>query len=482
MGNYSVPEKIRNLKPKGTIIKLIHNKYYVYEHFYRKDSDGKWKTKSGKLLGYIDETKGFIPNTNCLKQEETTTYEYGQYAIVINNSIKVLEKLCDFFNIKDAYTIYLLSVVYLVNDFVPLKDIELYINQSYLSILHSDISFSYYNLSLLLDNLGRKQKKVFEFEQSLINESTGEIAIDGHDIKSSSHENNLADKGNKFNTMKDMQLNVLMAFDINTEKPLTSRMYPGSLLDKSSVQDLLSTSNFKNALFIIDRGFYSKENIKLFSDNGNSYIIPLLPNLLDYKKATEDMKLSNVFVYEKNKKRTTVEYKKMQLDKNTKIFIYRDLSQSAKDSADYLKNIELNPEKYTIEKYNEVKDFFGVLVIQTNLDKSSKEIYELYKKRWAIETFFNYFKNTIDINSLGINNYYATQGLSFIMLIVGLIHHELKENFSSIRGKSIDDCLLEARFAKLNFKNGIYSVSKIKKDTQNLLETLHTNIQNPLNK
>ena len=482
MVKYSVPENIRKLNPKGTIIKLIHNKYYVYEHFYKKSDDGTWKTISGKLLGYINETKGFVPNNTYLKQEETTTYEYGQYAIVENNSTKVLERLCNFFNVKDAYTIYLLSIIYVVNEFVPLKDVELYIEQSYFSILHSDISFSYYNLSLLLDNLGRKQNKVFEFEQALIDESSKEIAIDGHDIKSSSHENDLAEKGNKFNTMKDMQLNVLMAFDINTGKPLASRAYPGSLLDKSTVGDLLSLNKFRNVLFIIDRGFYSQDNIELFSANDNHYIIPLSPNLVRYKEATKDMNLSSVFVYEKNKKRTTIEYKEIKLENNTRIIIYKDLSQSAKDSADYLKNIEQNPEKYTVQKYNKVKDFFGVIVIQTNLDKPCEDVYNLYKKRWTIETFFNYFKNSVDINSLGINNYYATQGLSFIMLIVGLIHQELTETIISLKGKSVDDCLLEARFAKLNLKNGIYSISKIKKNTQSLLETLHVNIQNPLNK
>ena len=58
MGKYAVPDHIRIMKPKGTIIKLLHNKYYVYEHFNKKDENGKWKTKSGKLLGYIDEVNG----------------------------------------------------------------------------------------------------------------------------------------------------------------------------------------------------------------------------------------------------------------------------------------------------------------------------------------------------------------------------------------------------------------------------------------
>ena len=44
MGNYSVPESIRSLKPKGTMVKKIHGRYYVYEYACRKDENGKWRS------------------------------------------------------------------------------------------------------------------------------------------------------------------------------------------------------------------------------------------------------------------------------------------------------------------------------------------------------------------------------------------------------------------------------------------------------
>ena len=42
MSSYSVPENIRAMKPKGTMVKSIHGKYYVYEYFHVKEND-KWK-------------------------------------------------------------------------------------------------------------------------------------------------------------------------------------------------------------------------------------------------------------------------------------------------------------------------------------------------------------------------------------------------------------------------------------------------------
>lgn len=208
---------------------MIHEKYYVYEISSKNLNSGKWGHKTGKLIGYIDERKGFISNNNYIISEEITTLEYGQYAIVIANSQKILERLLNHFNPVDAYQIYLMAIIHTVNGFKPLKDIEVYYEQSYMSLIHPDIKLSYHQLSGLLDSLGRKQTKIRQFEQSLIDECSKEIAIDGHDIKSTSHQNNLAEIGNKYSSMRDMQMNVLMAYDINTLTPLVSRTYPGSI-------------------------------------------------------------------------------------------------------------------------------------------------------------------------------------------------------------------------------------------------------------
>lgn len=60
MGKYSVPESIRRLKPKGTMVKAINGHYYVYE-YQSVVEDGKRKTRMGRCVGKIDEL-GFTPN------------------------------------------------------------------------------------------------------------------------------------------------------------------------------------------------------------------------------------------------------------------------------------------------------------------------------------------------------------------------------------------------------------------------------------
>ncbi len=76
------------------------------------------------------------------------------------------------------------------------------------------------------------------------------------------------------------------------------------------------------------------------------------------------------------------------------------------------------------------------------------EIYTLYKKRWSIETYYNYFKNKEGYKDLRQQNYYKLQGLAFIMLVSALIHREMDEACKKVKGMSIYDCLLDAMFVK----------------------------------
>ena len=110
MGNYAVPESIRAYRPKGTIIKKIAGHFYVYEYSKEKTIDGKWRNKSGRLIGSIVEGQGYIPNSNLLCDAEISTVEFGDYAVSLANSRKTLSLLESCFNKTDAIRIYAMLV------------------------------------------------------------------------------------------------------------------------------------------------------------------------------------------------------------------------------------------------------------------------------------------------------------------------------------------------------------------------------------
>ena len=77
MGKYSVPDFIRELKPKGTMVKCISGHYYVYQYSMSTDASGKRHTKMGKVIGTIKEGVGFISNSSYLVDTETSVASHS---------------------------------------------------------------------------------------------------------------------------------------------------------------------------------------------------------------------------------------------------------------------------------------------------------------------------------------------------------------------------------------------------------------------
>ena len=240
MGNYSVPESIRKYKPKGTMVKRISGYYYVYEYASFMGEDGKRHTKMGKVIGSIKEGIGFIPNDSFNCDTEISTLEFGEYAVVLANSSRTISLLRECFNPSDALRIYVVAVIHFVQGFTYMRDIHTYYEMSYLSLKYPSLKLGYDALSSLLDSLGRRQENVLRLEEKLITDSSRQIAVDGHVIGNCSSENDLSEKGYKFGKLGEAQINLLMAYDVNTGIPLLSRIYEGGSLDKVSVKDLLA--------------------------------------------------------------------------------------------------------------------------------------------------------------------------------------------------------------------------------------------------
>lgn len=72
------------------------------------------------------------------------------------------------------------------------------------------------------------------------------------------------------------QINVSVGFDQTSLTPLFYELYPGSIIDNSQCEmmvDKVKRYGYKNIGFIIDRGYFSMDNINYFHDNDYDYII-----------------------------------------------------------------------------------------------------------------------------------------------------------------------------------------------------------------
>ncbi len=219
-------------------------------------------------------------------------------------------------------------------------------------------------------------------------------------------------------------------------------------------RDLLSRAELADKTFIAGAGFYSKANIEALASQGSPYIIPLARHLLACKEAVADPGVDGRFVYRRQRKASVVEYRDARR-RGARVILFRDLNKQALEQAGYLAKMEQGAKGYTEEGFDEVKDLMGVVVLQTGReDMSAREVHEAYKRRWSVETFSDWLRNGFGFTSPGAQDCYKAQGLAFVALVTALVHRDVAEACKAVKGKSVDDCLLEARMVKANKVGG----------------------------
>ena len=478
-----IPAEINKYRPGPcTEIKCINGHYYVYMYTSVKLPSGNWGKKTGKSIGTIIPGKGFVPNRNYglysgeESSDDITVLEYGQYALVQEIAKDVLESLEKQFPIDRAAQIFSYACILFANGFTHIDQIQSYYEQSWLSHENSMFTFGMGKtaLSSLLDDLGRRTKRVTDYELAALAESSSAIAIDGHAIRSCSDENDLGEGGYKFNTLKEDQVNLLMGYDINTHMPLFARMFRGSCNDKSTIEDLNGLLNFSGVLFVVDRGFYSRTNLDIFSANDNTYVIPVPSNTDVFTNAMVQVAYGDSFYYRSGKKHARIEYMAKRISDLEYVYVFRDIDENEKCRFNYLHNIELGKNGYTMEKFEQSKETFGVYVLQSNSEMSAEQIFSSYKKRWGIETLYQYIKNKGDFNDLKIQDYYKEQGVSFMMLVTGQIHQKMIAAVKSLDDNtiSVHDIMLMARCMKMERRGNSWNLRNTRKRDLEILKKL----------
>ena len=483
MAKSSIPDEIKQHRPGPcTEIKLISGHYYVYMYRSVQLASGKWSKKTDKCIGSIVSGEGFIPNRNYHlykgeeSQDDITVLEYGQYALIGDVAADVLASLKKHFPADKASQIFAYACILFANGFVHLDQVQEYYEQSWLSQEYKAFSFKMGKTALgnLLDSLGRRTTRVTNYEKSAVQGSSSAIAIDGHAIRSCSDENDLGEAGYKYNYLKEDQINLLMGYDINTRIPLFARLFRGSCNDKSTIEDLADLMRFTGILFVVDRGFYSRKNLDIMSANDNSYIIPVPSNTDTFRDVMRGIVYTESFYYRSGKKHARIEYTSKRISDTEHVYVFRDIDENEKCRFNYQHCIELGKSGYTQEKFEQQKENFGVYVLQSNAAMTAEEIFAGYKKRWGIETFYQYLKNKGDFNDLMFQDYYKEQGFSFIMLIAGQIHQRMISAVASLDDNtlSVHDIMLMARRMKMERRGNVWNLKNTRKRDLGILKKL----------
>ncbi|MDR3011604.1 MAG: hypothetical protein LBU70_00100, partial [Chitinispirillales bacterium] len=162
------PEWALAHKRKGTELRLISGKYYLYEVTSEWSPEKKRPVKiTGKLLGRITEAEGFVESDKArlrkqqLVIDRVCVKEYGVTAMMetlFGDTVNALKK-----HFPESWQ-RLLGLAYgrLIHR-SPLKNMSFHYANSYLSEQYADVDLSARSLTYFLRELGEDRERIVDF-------------------------------------------------------------------------------------------------------------------------------------------------------------------------------------------------------------------------------------------------------------------------------------------------------------------------------
>ena len=258
--------------------------------------------------------------------------------------------------------------------------------------------------------------------------------------------------------------NYAVGYDLSNSEPLMYEKYPGSINDVSQLQfmvEKVKSYGYKNIGFVLDRGYFSKENLRYMDSNGFSFIIMVkgckefISEQIRKQKGTFESDWGNQIpefgVYGK----TVHTYVYASDTKKRYVHIYYSASKAAGERARLEENIqemqkylakyqdsdhEFGPafHKYFHMHYNKETNHFvygepnlpvirdelnlcGYFAIITSEKMNAKDAISLYKNRDASEKVFRADKSYLGNNCLRVASEEAASNKIFIGFIALII-------------------------------------------------------------
>jgi len=465
------PEWVLKYKRKGTAIHKIRGRYYLYEVSSKWDKELKRARKiTGRYLGVI--TPEGLKEPGYRRNVPTSLKEYGASMFLVRENSQIIDKLKEYFPEwwKEIFALSVFRLMYKS----PLKHMQLHYQDSWISEELGKAYLSKDILSRLLESVGTNRRGIIGFLREFI---CGEerLLIDLTHVFSLSEGMVLSERG--YNSELDFtpQVNFLFIFSVDKKLPLFYRILPGNVRDISSLKSTIEESGIKDVVIIGDKGFYSKDNIKLLEEAKLRYILPLKRNnsLIDYK-VLETAKKENFAGYFKFKKRYIWYYRS---EKAGNVWVFLDENLRVKEEQDYLNRIETHPEfGYNIDNFHKKQHRFGTLALITNLEKvSAKKIFHYFKSRVEIEQMFDTFKNTLEADRTYMRNDYSMEGWMFInylsLLYYYKIYHRLIEKDLLSKYSPLDVLFYLSKYRKVKVSTHWIDL-EIPKQTRLLMEAL----------
>ena len=445
-------------------IKLIGKNYYVYNSTSRWDTELKKVKKVSTYLGKLDKEKGLITATKrkeISSSDIRTIKEYGN-SILLHKAIEPLKPV-----IKEAFPdcweeIYALAMLR-INGYMPIKRAKDSWDKLY-NLEHINPKLNPKNISKTLHRIGMNREGQNAIFKNLTDQSNQLI----YDLSSMfSHSMNIsqAEKGYNKDHLQIPQINITLMCSIDTGMPTMVRTIPGSVKDIATLYTSIKEVDTKGKIMILDMGFFSEEIMTFLKTIEISYVLPVRRNSKYYENRVH---LNNHLTYHKRLIRSG----KKRIDKCV-IYIFEDLDLKLEEQKTLYGKLEAG--KITKKDIDEKMKMTGKILILSNMDIESKEIFYLFKKRENIEKMFDTYKTVLNADKLYLQDDESVFGHIFISFLSLYIHCTIENRLKKAKlNHKITPIDLLQKFSKvynlkIEDKNIITEVPKKVKELDELL-------------
>ena len=397
----SLNKNLRVLLPKKGIAFKKPNKngskYVYFTTATYRDKKGN-PTNKRTAIGKLDEKSGMlIPNNNYYDFFPDTNINFLPKSILdfgptylidhIFSSLHISNFLTDAFGIKLAKGIKLIasymcidgSVMFYLDDFCTSN------------FTKDNLRVASSNASAIFDKITYDNK--MKFYKKWV-KHIGENEYIAYDVTSiSSYSENQEDVERGYNRDKEnlAQINLGMYFGEDTGLPIFYTKYAGSILDKSYLKYMMLYNDeldIKNVNFIMDKGFYTKDNIIYMKFKEYPFIMCVSNKLITSNKLLDKhgSSISSYSNYIKDMEVYSVKDIVNTYGVETDVHIYYDEDKARVQKKDLYCKIE----RYDFEL--------------SQLKVITKRQYKLYSKYFNVKLYdddtFEYTKNSIKIDEL----------------------------------------------------------------------------------
>jgi transposase len=506
-----------------TRIKKINGQEYLYEITPYYDKEKKQIRQKSKYLG--KNVNGVPVRVRSQEKIPKKVLSHGEFVPLkkITEELELEKILSDVLPSKEVWPALTLAMNYATRP-RALTHIQSWYEGIALSEDHPDLPLSSQSLSRMLSRIGESTANL-EFSRRLIQRisTCSTLVYDITSLSSYSQSISLLEYGYNRDGLDLPQINLSLIVDKDLGIPVMYDLYPGSIADVSTLKNTvkkIKSQGVRDYTLLMDRGFFSTDNIDQMISADLSFIIPPTSTLKNVKEAISAIHSriddpDNLRLYEKEplfvmpveidvgenrlKGYAYYDQKREQQERNTFYKRLYDLMEvlkaknlkpwmtpsevfrdTAKRDAKFIEwkavdgkfevSLRKNAVSHAINK-------MGKFILLYRGQFSWLECLALYRSKDVVEKGFDVLKNDIELMPANLRTNSSLRGYIFIAFLALILRMKLMRMMNEAelsKRYSVEGLLTELEKVKVMIlPDGEKIITELTKKQREILDALH---------